>query len=240
VPLQVIVLHSLVPKEQMEAVMAEAIPGHCKVVLSTNMAESSITITDVRYIIDTGLHRDIVFDDRRGMPSLLCSWCAQASVKQRAGRAGRVAPGTVLHLFTRQFHDQFMSPFDTAEILRVPLEKTVLNVKMLLSRFGRATELIQQTITPPPRDRVSAAVKQLFEVGALSANSEDSDVTVGFPFNYLRLALPEAVPIQLLSGPSHVRSRYARCALLVACMGASPLFFKAFSLLVIRFQNPRL
>jgi HrpA-like RNA helicase len=198
VPLQVIVLHSLVPKEQMEAVMAEAIPGHCKVVLSTNMAESSITITDVKYIIDSGLHRDIVFDDRRGMPSLLCNWCAQASVKQRAGRAGRVAPGTVLHLFTRQFHDQFMSPFDTAEILRVPLEKTVLNVKMLLTRFGRATELIQQTITPPPRDRVSAAVKQLFEVGALSANSEDSDVTVRFPFDtFAWLPLPWALPIHL-------------------------------------------
>lgn len=190
VPLQVLVLHSLVPKEQMEMVMAEATPGHCKVVLSTNMAESSITITDVKYIIDTGLHRDIVFDDRRGMPSLLCTWCAQASVKQRAGRAGRVAPGTVLHLFTRLFHDRFMPPFDTAEILRVPLEKTVLNVKMLLTRFGRATELIQQTITPPPRDRVSAAVKTLFEAGALSANHEDSDVTVRARIRHAHTANP--------------------------------------------------
>ncbi len=83
------------------------------------------------------MHRDVVHDDRRGMPSLLCTWCSQASVKQRAGRAGRVAPGTVLHMYTKSFHDRCMRAFDEAEILRVPLEKTVLNVKMLLSRFGR-------------------------------------------------------------------------------------------------------
>ena len=104
-----------------------------KAYLLTNL---SFTRTH-RYIIDTGMHRDVVYDDRRGMPSLLCTWCSQASVKQRAGRAGRVAPGTVLHMYTKTFHDKCMRPFDEAEILRVPLEKTVLNVKILLSRFGR-------------------------------------------------------------------------------------------------------
>ena len=92
VPLQVLVLHSLVPREEQDASMAPALEGHCKVVLSTNIAESSITIPDVLYVLDCGLHRGIFYDDKRRMPSLLCVWCSQASVRQRSGRAGRVAP----------------------------------------------------------------------------------------------------------------------------------------------------
>ena len=62
---------------------------------------------------------------RFGPPTLLKHAGAQASVRQRAGRAGRVAPGTVLHLYTTAFHERCMPPFADAEILRVPLEQTV-------------------------------------------------------------------------------------------------------------------
>jgi HrpA-like RNA helicase len=116
--LQVLVLHSLVPREEQDLAMRPALLGHCKVILSTNIAESSVTIPDVVYVIDSGLHRGIFYDDKRRMPSLLCTWCAQASARQRSGRAGRVAPGTIIHLFTKQFHEKCMSAFDEAEILR--------------------------------------------------------------------------------------------------------------------------
>jgi HrpA-like RNA helicase len=69
------VLHSLVPKEEQDQAMAPALAGHCKIILSTNIAESSITIPDVRVVIDSGLHRGIFYDDKRRMPSLLCTWC---------------------------------------------------------------------------------------------------------------------------------------------------------------------
>ena len=82
VALQVLVLHSLVPKEEQDLAMAPALAGHCKVILSTNIAESSITIPDVRVVLDSGLHRGIFYDDKRRMPSLLCSWCSQSSGKQ--------------------------------------------------------------------------------------------------------------------------------------------------------------
>ena len=162
VALQVLVLHSLVPKEEQDLAMAPALAGHCKVILSTNIAESSITIPDVRVVLDSGLHRGIFYDDKRRMPSLLCSWCSQSSGKQRAGRAGRVAPGTIFYLFTQRFHETVMPAFDEAEIARVPLEKTVLRVKLLLANFGSARQLLAQSLTPPPPERVVLAIKVLY------------------------------------------------------------------------------
>ena len=85
--------------------------------------------------------------------------CAQASAKQRAGRAGRVKPGTIFYTFTRAFHEKCMAAFDEAEIMRIPLEKTVLNVKLLLSRFGSTTQLLAQSLSPPPKERVITAIK---------------------------------------------------------------------------------
>ena len=83
----------------------------------------------------------------------------QASAKQRAGRAGRVKPGTILYMFTKSFHEKCMPAFDEAEMMRVPLEKTVLNVKLLMSNFGSATQLLEQTLSPPPRERVVTAIR---------------------------------------------------------------------------------
>ena len=177
VPLQVLVLHSLVPKEEQDLAMAPALAAHCKIILSTNIAESSITIPDVRVVLDTGLHRGIFYDDKRRMPSLLCTWCSQSSGKQRAGRAGRVAPGTIFYLFTKAFHEHVMPAFDEAEITRVPLEKTVLRVKLLLSSFGSTTQLLSQSLTPPPPERVVLAIKALYDVGAFTSDDEEAEVS---------------------------------------------------------------
>jgi HrpA-like RNA helicase len=160
-PLQVLVLHSLVPKEEQDLAMAPALAGHCKIILSTNIAESSITIPDVRVVLDTGLHRGIFYDDKRRMPSLLCTWCSQSSGKQRSGRAGRVAPGTIFYLYTKSFHDNVMPAFDEAEITRVPLEKTVLRVKLLLNRFGSTTQLLSQVRKSQKQPCISMCYKSM-------------------------------------------------------------------------------
>ena len=107
----------------------------------------------------------------------MCRWCSQASALQRAGRAGRVAPGTIVHLFTEKFYHQSIPAFDDAEILRLPLEKTVLSIKLLLSDFGTATQLLAESLTPPPPRRVSAAITSLYESGALTGTNEDAAVT---------------------------------------------------------------
>jgi HrpA-like RNA helicase len=83
----------------------------------------------------------------------------QASAKQRAGRAGRVKPGNILYMFTKPFHEKCMPAFDEAEMMRIPLEKTVLNVKLLMSKFGSTSQLLQQTLSPPPNERVDTAMR---------------------------------------------------------------------------------
>ena len=176
VPLQVLILHSSVPKEEQDLVMLPAQQGRCKIILSTNIAESSITIPDVRVVLDLGLQRSITFDDKRRMSALTRTWYSQSSATQRAGRAGRVAPGRIFYLYTRTFHAK-MREFEEAEINRVPLEKTVLQVKMLLSDFGTVTQLLSQTLTAPPHGRVQFAIKNLFEAGAITLNDENAEVT---------------------------------------------------------------
>jgi HrpA-like RNA helicase len=176
VPLQVLILHSSVPKEEQDLVMLPAQQGHCKIILSTNIAESSITIPDVRVVLDLGLQRSITFDDKRRMSALTRTWYSQSSATQRAGRAGRVAPGRIFYLYTQSFHAR-MREFEEAEINRVPLEKTVLQVKMLLSSFGTVTQLLSQALTAPPHGRVQFAIKNLFEAGAITLNDESAEVT---------------------------------------------------------------
>jgi len=177
IPLQILVLHSLVPKEEQDLIMCPAQDGHCKLILSTNIAESSITIPDVRIIFDCGLQRSVLYDDQRRMSALMRTWCPQSSATQRAGRAGRVAPGRIFYLYTRAFHDNKMPEFDTPEMNRVPLEHTVLQVKSLLSELGTTTQVLSQAMTPPPIERVLIAIKKLYEVGAITSNDESAQVS---------------------------------------------------------------
>jgi len=86
IPLQILVLHSLVPKDDQDLIMCPAQDGHCKLILSTNIAESSITIPDVRIILDSGLQRSVLYDDTRRMSALMRTWCPQSSATQRAGK----------------------------------------------------------------------------------------------------------------------------------------------------------
>ena len=186
VPLQVLILHSLVPQEEQDLVMRPAIQGHCKVILSTNLAESSITIPDVYVVLDTGVHRSIRYDDKRAMCALMQTWCSQSSAKQRAGRAGRVAPGKIIYLFTRAFHEFGMPEFEEAEMNRLPLEKTVLQV-MSLSGFGSPAQLLSQALTPPSPERVQSAINTLYQAGAITSKDEHAHIS---PLGELAANLP--------------------------------------------------
>ena len=79
VELQVLVLHSNVPMEEQELVMIPAPQGHCKIILSTNLAESSITIPDVRVVLDCGLQRSVCYNEKRQMSALMLTWCSKSS-----------------------------------------------------------------------------------------------------------------------------------------------------------------
>ena len=93
-------LHSLVNMSDQKAVFDPSPEGHRKIILSTNIGETSITINDVVYVVDTGKINMTSFDPIKNMTSLKGEWVSQSNAKQRAGRAGRVREGICYHLFS--------------------------------------------------------------------------------------------------------------------------------------------
>ena len=122
----VLPLHGeLQPKDQDAAV---ARYDRRKVVVATNVAETSITIDGVRLVIDSGLARMARYDANRGINTLLVEKISQSSSDQRAGRAGRTAPGTCIRLWSRPEHDE-RAPHELSEIKRLDLSEVVLTLK---------------------------------------------------------------------------------------------------------------
>jgi len=96
----IIPLHSTLSTEEQNRVFMKVPPHVCKIVLSTNLAETSITIEDCVYVIDSGMMKEIRFNPVRDMESLETCWVSRTNIMQRKGRAGRVMPGVCIHLYT--------------------------------------------------------------------------------------------------------------------------------------------
>lgn len=105
--------------------------GVRKIVLSTNIAETSVTIDDCVFVIDSGKMKEKHFDSNRNMESLETVWVTRANAMQRKGRAGRVTSGVCVHLYTRHRFKHHFLPQPIPEIHRIPLEQLLLNVKVL-------------------------------------------------------------------------------------------------------------
>ncbi|CAI5497941.1 unnamed protein product [Closterium sp. Naga37s-1] len=163
-------LHSSVSAAEQRQAFNSPPSGVRKVVLATNIAETSITIDDVVYVVDVGKQKETQFDARRGMTSLVEAWVAKANVRQRAGRAGRVQAGRYFALFTRHRFETIMRPFQQPEIQRVPLVELCLQIKLL--DLGTPAQFLSKAIEPPKEEAVRSAMKTLREVGAVDEREE--------------------------------------------------------------------
>lgn len=124
-------LHSTLTNEEQSLVFKKAPPGKRKIVMSTNIAETSVTIDDCVFVIDCGQMKEKHFDANRNMESLELVWVSRANAMQRKGRAGRVMPGICIHLYTsHRFNHHFIAQ-PVPEIQRVPLEQLLLSIKTL-------------------------------------------------------------------------------------------------------------
>ena len=99
--------------------------------ISTNIAETSVTIDDCVFVVDCGKMKEKRFDSNRDMESLESVWTTRANASQRKGRAGRVMPGVCIHLFTSHRFQFHMSQQPVPEIHRVPLDQLLMNIKIL-------------------------------------------------------------------------------------------------------------
>ena len=153
-------LHGELPPRDQDAAVARY--EQRKVVVATNVAETSITIDGVRLVIDSGLARIPRYDANRGINTLLIEKISQSSSDQRAGRAGRTAPGTCSRLWSRQEHDE-RAPHDLPEIKRLDLAEVVLTLKAAGVENLRAFRWLER----PDEISLTHAEELLLDLGAL-------------------------------------------------------------------------
>ncbi|WIA34158.1 hypothetical protein OEZ86_012518 [Tetradesmus obliquus] len=163
--LQLFVLHSLLPMAEQQEAFAHAQPGFRKVILATNIAESSITFDDVAAVVDSCRVNLADFDAANNLPTLGPQWASQASLWQRRGRAGRVRPGMAIHLIPRSMAEQHLEPYDPPELQRMPLGSVCLLVKSL--GFDDIKGFLAGVPDPPAAAAVAAAVGDLQALWAL-------------------------------------------------------------------------
>ncbi|KAG5651047.1 hypothetical protein H0H81_010081, partial [Sphagnurus paluster] len=153
----------------MQAKIFEPTPdGARKVVLATNIAETSITIDGVVFVIDPGFVKQNSYNPRTGMSSLVVVPCSRASANQRAGRAGRVGPGKAFRLYTKWAFSNELEANTVPEIQRTNLGMVVL----LLKSLGINDLIGFEFISPPPGETLMRALELLYALGALNDRGE--------------------------------------------------------------------
>ena len=155
-------LHGELPAAAQDAALAPAEPGTRKVVLATNIAETSLTIEGVACVVDGGLERRPRFSPRTGMSRLVTLPISRASAEQRRGRAGRLGPGQCLRVLGRE-EDRALVPHRPPEIEQADLAPLALE----LAAWGVADPAGLAWLTPPPAGAFAQARRLLAELGAV-------------------------------------------------------------------------
>lgn len=157
---------SLLPVEQ-KRVFPLPPSGKRKVIVATNVAETSITIEDIVAVIDTGRVKETSYDPSNNMVRLAETWASRAACKQRRGRAGRVRAGECFKLYTRNAEHKMMERPEP-EIRRVPLEQMCLSIKAM--GVQDVSGFLISALTPPESTAVEGALRLLSQMGAIIDN----------------------------------------------------------------------
>ncbi|XP_028396420.1 ATP-dependent DNA/RNA helicase DHX36-like [Dendronephthya gigantea] len=160
-------LHSIMPTVNQRQIFDRPPRGVRKIILSTSLAETSITIDDVVYVIDCGKTKEQNFDADKQLTTLKAVWNSKASCVQRRGRAGRVQEGVCFYLFT-EYHFEEMAEYQQPEILRTPLEEVCLQVKSL--KLGMVQPFLSKALEPPAIGTIQQAIATLMQLDAFDSN----------------------------------------------------------------------
>ncbi|CAO1630415.1 unnamed protein product [Parajaminaea phylloscopi] len=167
-PMHVLPLYSSLPSEKQLQVFNPPPEDARLVVVATNVAETSLTIPNVRYVIDCGRSKQRNYDKASGISSFKVDWISKASASQRAGRAGRTGPGHCYRLYSSNVFEEYFDEFAEAEIRRTPVEALVLQMKSM-----NIDNVIHFPFpTPPERQSIAKAERVLTRLGALSAETD--------------------------------------------------------------------
>ncbi|KAL2114289.1 hypothetical protein VUR80DRAFT_9511 [Thermomyces stellatus] len=156
-------VYSALPSEMQSRIFEPAPPGSRKVVIATNIAETSITIDEIYYVVDPGFVKQSAYDPKLGMDSLVVTPISQAQANQRAGRAGRTGPGKCFRLYTEAAYQTEMLPTTIPDIQRENLSHTIL----MLKAMGINDLINFEFMDPPPVNTMLTALEELYALSAL-------------------------------------------------------------------------
>jgi len=162
--LSILPIYSQMPADLQAKIFDKAAPGVRKVIVATNIAETSLTVDGIMYVVDAGYSKLKVYNPRMGMDTLQITPISQANASQRAGRAGRTGPGKAFHLFTEAAFKDELYIQTIPEIQRTNLSNTVL----LLKSLGVKDLLDFDFMDPPPQDTITTSLFDLWALGALN------------------------------------------------------------------------
>ncbi|EUC63264.1 RNA helicase [Rhizoctonia solani AG-3 Rhs1AP] len=172
VPMHIVPLYSLLPSDKQMKVFEPPPEGARLVVVATNVAETSLTIPGIRYVVDAGRAKERRFDSTSGLQSFDIAWISKASAAQRSGRAGRTGPGHCYRLYSSALYESHFPPHTKPEIERMPVEGVVLQMKSM----GIDAVINFPFPTPPEREALRRAEVTLAHLGALAG---EGNVVVG-------------------------------------------------------------
>jgi len=214
--LLVLPLFAALPQTAQQLIFEPAPRATRKVILSTNIAETSVTVPGVRYVIDTGKAKVKQFRNRLGLDSLLVKPISRSSAEQRRGRAGREGPGWCYRLYTEESYrslDQNTIP----EILRCDLSSALLTMKAR----GVDDVLNFPYLTPPPREAIEKALLHLLELGAL----KEADGTISpIGRQIARLPLPPSLGRVIVEAARPEMDCLPHVIDIVACLSVENIF----------------
>jgi len=201
----VLPLYSRLPTKQQLEVFKDVPENHRLIVVSTNVAETSVTIPGIRYVVDCGREKRKIHDQVSGTSKFEIGWVSQASANQRSGRAGRTGPGHCYRLYSSAvFNDQF-APFPRPEIDKLPIEDVILYMKTM--GIGNVESF--PFPSRPDVAAVRAAESRLIQLGALLQQDEKPGDE-----NHDNVII---TPLGRRIGQFPVRTRLAKMLAIVAC-----------------------
>ena len=162
--LEFLILHSQISDDEQDMVFADY-QGKRKIILATNIAESSITISNIDFVIDFCLVKQTRFDEYQNTSILELKWCSKSSIQQRKGRTGRTNKGFYFRLITKRLYEK-LTDHPKAEILRTPLETPILKLK-IYEPTKEPQDILMKTIEPPEEDKIINTLFRLEKMGAL-------------------------------------------------------------------------
>ncbi|CAK7244145.1 MAG: DEAH-box RNA helicase prp16 [Sporothrix thermara] len=161
--LSILPMYSQMPADLQAKIFDKAAPGVRKCIVATNIAETSLTVDGIMYVVDPGYAKLKVYNPRMGMDTLQITPVSQANSAQRSGRAGRTGPGKAFRLFTEKAFKDELYLQTIPEIQRTNLSNTILLIKSL----GVKDLLDFDFMDPPPQDTITTSLFDLWALGSL-------------------------------------------------------------------------